>query len=302
MNTRPVKIAVCAPASYGFVAREDEAATVRMIKGRETSLPAIRAHVDRILAHHLRLLSRAGTAGARLAVLPEDILRLGGLIREQGRKAFCSRAVAEAYAVLMDRIGALCRSHGMHVVAGTATLRGSRYYNTALLIGADGRLIGAYNKTHIPRSERGVFTPGDALPVFDTTLGRIGMLICWDILFPETFGALAAQGAEFIVQPTFGHSEEADDIRARCRALDSSVPLAIAMWDGPSGIVDAAGNYVARTGHRRDAVAVATLDLAAPRKWLWMNNVREELAVQRQPELYRATYEASRIEKRTRRG
>jgi len=284
--TKPLTIAACAPASYGFVAREHEDATVRMIAGHERAPVAIHAHVARFLDHHERLLRRAGEAGAQLAVLPEDILRLGGLIREHRNDRFCREAVADAYARIVERLGAQCRQFRMCVVAGTATARDGAFFNTAVMLDANGAVIAAYDKTHIPQPEEGLYQPGATLPVFDTPLGRIGLLICWDIVFPEPYARLARQGAELIVQSTFGHNDEASDLTARCRARDWSVPLVVSMWGGPSGIIDAEGNYAARTGTEPDSLAVATLDLAAPRQWLWMNDVRAEKARLRRPQLY----------------
>jgi len=259
---------------------------VRMIDGRESDPAAIRAHVERFLDHHERILLRAGAAGAQLAVLPEDILRLGGLIREHRREAFCRDAVAGAYARCVERLGALCRKFRMFVAAGTATARDGAFFNTAVMLDANGKAIASYDKTHIPQPEEGMYEPGASLPVFDTPLGRIGLLICWDIVFPEPYGVLALKGAELIVEPTFGHTGEAEDITARCRARDWSVPLAVGMWGGGACIVDAEGNFAARAERAGDSLAVATLDLAAPRKWLWMHDVRSELKRRRRPELY----------------
>jgi N-carbamoylputrescine amidase len=286
MSKRLVTIAACSPASYGFVDKEYEEATVRMIDGKESDPIAIRAHVDRFLDHHERMVRRAGAAGAQLAVLPEDILRLGGMIHERRGEAFCSAAVAEAYERCVERLGALCRQFRMCLAAATATVREGAYYNTAIMLDTAGKVVASYDKTHLPQLEQETYSEGTSLPVFDTPLGRIGLLICWDIVFPETYAALAMQGAELIVQPTFGHWEEADDVTARCRARDWSVPLAIGMWGGCALIVDTEGGVAARTGHVGDSLAVATLDLAAPRKWQWMKDARAEKALLRRPELY----------------
>lgn len=75
---------------------------------------------------------------------------------------------------------------------------GVRLYDTAVLIGPDG-LIGHYRKTHLWNREKLVFTPGDlGFPVFDTRIGRIGLLVCWDIWFPEVARLLSVQGTDVI--------------------------------------------------------------------------------------------------------
>jgi predicted amidohydrolase len=286
MTRHRVTIAACAPASYGFVAPAHEDVTVRMIEGQETDPAAVRDHVERFLDHHERMLRRAAGAGANLAILPEDVLRLGGMIRRHRQEPGCRTAVAAAYDRCVERIGTVCRQTGMFVVAGTATVRNDRFLNTAVMIDPAGAVIATYDKTHLPKPEQDTYAPGDSLSPVDTPLGRIGLLICWDIVYPEPFAVLALQGADLVVQPTFGHWDDADDITARCRARDWSVPLAIGMWGGCAGIIDAEGNYAARTGRVGDSLAVASLDLDAPRKWLFMNDTRREKTALRRPDLY----------------
>lgn len=81
------------------------------------------------------------------------------------------------------------------------------YYNTAVVIDADGQLCGRYRKTHIPQDpgfeEKFYFTPGDTgFQAFDTAAGRIGVVICWDQWFPEGARQTALKGAEVIFCPT----------------------------------------------------------------------------------------------------
>lgn len=81
------------------------------------------------------------------------------------------------------------------------------YYNTAIIIDADGKILGKYRKNHIPQDpffeEKFYFTPGDSdYPVWKTRFGKIGLLICWDQWFPEAARILALKGAEIILIPT----------------------------------------------------------------------------------------------------
>ncbi len=81
------------------------------------------------------------------------------------------------------------------------------YYNTAVIINADGSLLGKYRKSHIPQDpyfeEKFYFAPGDSgYPVWNTPYGKLGVLICWDQWYPETARTLALKGAEIIVIPT----------------------------------------------------------------------------------------------------
>ena len=81
------------------------------------------------------------------------------------------------------------------------------YYNTAIIIDADGSILGKYRKTHIPDDpdyyEKYYFTPGDlGYPVWETRYGKFGVLICWDQWFPEAARCMALQGAEILFYPT----------------------------------------------------------------------------------------------------
>lgn len=101
------------------------------------------------------------------------------------------------------------------IIGGVFEEDGEKYYNTAYVAGPDG-LIGKYRKVHVPQiplwEERAYFSPGDlGFPVFETPWGRIGVLICWDVFFPEGWRVLALKGAELVVALTasaFEHSHK----------------------------------------------------------------------------------------------
>ena len=97
---------------------------------------------------------------------------------------------------------ALCRDEGVHLVAGVVERDGDDLFNTAVLIGPDG-LVGTYRKAHTWALEKTFYEPGNlGVPVYDTPLGRIGMHICYDCWFPESFRIMAAQGADLICAPS----------------------------------------------------------------------------------------------------
>ena len=102
-------------------------------------------------------------------------------------------------------MGNIARQYNLYIVAGLLEKDGNVVYNTAVLIDKKGKIVGKYRKISLPREEiDGGITPGDETPVFDTDFGRIGMMICWDVTFPETARALAKQGAEVIFLPIAG--------------------------------------------------------------------------------------------------
>ena len=106
------------------------------------------------------------------------------------------------------RLCALAKELGVVIVASLFEKRAiGLYHNTAVVIDADGTLLGMYRKMHIPDDplffEKFYFTPGDlGFKVFDTRFGRIGTLICWDQWYPEAARLTALQGANILFYPT----------------------------------------------------------------------------------------------------
>lgn len=110
-------------------------------------------------------------------------------------------------------------------------------YNSVILLGPDGRILGNYRKIHLTSLERGVFDPGHEFVSVDTSLGRIGLLICWDLAFPETARILAVRGADILLAPSAW--EKPYDLPYRrfalARAMDNTVFLATCNHIGTSG-------------------------------------------------------------------
>ena len=107
-----------------------------------------------------------------------------------------------------DAFQRLAKKHGVVVIASLFEKRASGlYHNTAVIIDADGKLLGIYRKMHIPDDplfyEKFYFTPGDTgFRAWKTKFGKIGVLICWDQWYPEGARLTALQGAEILFYPT----------------------------------------------------------------------------------------------------
>lgn len=143
-------------------------------------------------------------------------------------------------------VQAAARSLGVHVVWGTYRRGPERgvVYNSAILIGPDGDLIGIYDKTHPTPWERrdsgGWATVGKRAEVFETALGSIGMIICYDGDFPELSRLLAVKGAEVIVRASaLQRSYDIWYLTNAARAYDNHVYVVASNLVGP----DAHGNY-----------------------------------------------------------
>ncbi|MCO5973392.1 nitrilase family protein [Actinoallomurus soli] len=143
----------------------------------------------------LALASQAVEDGATLIVLPE-LATTGYSFRDRAEAYDHAESVPAGETVRGWE--SFARRHGVYVVGGLAERDGVRLYDTAVLVGPDG-YVGRYRKAHLWNEEKLWFTPGDlGFPVFETRIGRIGLLVCWDIWFPEAPRLLAQQGADII--------------------------------------------------------------------------------------------------------
>ncbi len=128
-----------------------------------------------------------------------------------------------------QRLGALAKRHGVVIVGSLFEKRATGlYHNTAVVLEKDGTLAGKYRKMHIPDDpgfyEKFYFTPGDIgfRPV-DTSVGRLGVLVCWDQWYPEAARLMALAGAELLLYPTAIGWDPADAADEKTRQRDAWV-------------------------------------------------------------------------------
>jgi beta-ureidopropionase len=157
--------------------------------------------VEENRANVLGLLERAIRQRADLVCLPEGFPTAG-----------VSTAVAEHAEPVpgptTDAVAKLARQHRCHVICPLTTRRDGRHRNSAVVIDRSGQVAGIYDKlqpvttSHDYTIMESGLTPGDDLPVFDLDFGRIGILICFDVGFPECWQKLADQGAKIVFWPS----------------------------------------------------------------------------------------------------
>jgi predicted amidohydrolase len=170
-------------------------------------------------------------------------------------------------------LGRKAAQHKLYLVAGLYERDGKVIYNTSVLLGRDGRLAGKYRKVCLPREEIDAgITPGQDYPVFDTDFGRVGMMICWDVFFPEVARKLAAQGAEVILMPIWGGQE----LLARARAQENQLHLVASGYDFRTAIFDRGGDTLVQAETER-AVIVTQVDLNERRLWPWLGDWRSRI-------------------------
>jgi predicted amidohydrolase len=193
---------------------------------------------------------------------------------------------------------------GTHLVFGMVTKEKveSIIYNAAIVIGPDGELLGEYRKLHLPGEERLAFRPGFRMPTFETAFGHIGVVLGWDLAFPEVARSLTLDGADLLcVCANWGHSPAQEPepfvgewrTYVHARALENSSFVVASnrigeeysyKFFGESMIVDPRGAVYASIDEEIEGYALATIDMDAVRK------TREDLQLIqcRQPQAYRS--------------
>ena len=252
--------------------------------------PAI-GNVEDNVAHSVGLINRAVELGAKLVVLPE--LSNTGYMFQSREEAFAlSEPIPNGPTV--NAWSEIAAKHRLHLVAGICERDGNKLFNSAVLIGPSG-YIGTFRKVHLWNEENLYFEPGDlGFPVFHTAIGRIGMAICYDGWFPETYRLAALQGADIVCVPTNwvpipGQAEGREamaNILAMAAAHSNSIYIACAdrvgtergqLFEGQSLIVGHTGWPVAGPASR-DKEEILTADVALgearrARNWNAFNQV-----------------------------
>jgi predicted amidohydrolase len=225
-----------------------------------------------------KLIGAARAEGVHLLALPEAAL--GGYLADLDGAAPpppALRADGPEITRLIELAG------DMVVCAGFCEADGERRYNSVVAVGA-GRVLGVHRKVHQPLRENASYDSGSSFAAFDTPVGRIGMLICYDKAFPESARSLALDGAEIVVcvsawpgSRTNAPADLADDrwtrrfdLFDRARALENQVVWLSANQSGTFGslrfvcsakVVDPGGDVLATTGYA-PGMAIAEVDVA----------------------------------------
>jgi N-carbamoylputrescine amidase len=262
---------------------------------------------DQNIASAERLLREAAALGARV-VLVQELFETPYFCKDHLARHFeLASPVADNVAV--KHLAAVAAELGVVLPLSVFERARNAYFNTLVMVDADGTILGIYRKSHIPESpgyhEKFYFSPGDTgFKVWPTRFGRLGAGICWDQWFPECARAMAVMGAEILLYPTAIGSEPQDpslDSRGHWQrtmqghAAANVMPLvasnrigteqgercAITFY-GSSFIADHTGAIVAQAGDSAEEVLTATFDLDAIRRYRHSWGVFRD----RRPDLY----------------
>ena len=207
----------------------DRTVRIGTVAYRPTGAGGKDGNVNEVLA----VLDQIGPSGPDIFVLCEGIPRVSN--------GFASAdSLAETVpGPITDRMGAKARQYNMYIVAAIYERDGGVIYNTAFLLDRGGNLVGKYRKVYLPFEEVEYgLTPGDAYPsVLTTDFGKVALFICWDAQYSDVARAMAAQGAEILLLPTWG----GDFGVMKARAAENHVYLVTSGYDVETAIVDPTG-------------------------------------------------------------
>ncbi|MDH2909861.1 MAG: carbon-nitrogen hydrolase family protein [Candidatus Eremiobacteraeota bacterium] len=226
--------------------------------------PAIRHAVERSLAAkpNLLLLPEATIPAYIIGETPVDPAQVDEAVRE---------------------LSALARRFESAILTGTVRIAGDRQFNAALLIDRDGSIAGYADKFFLWHFDRRWFTAGERIEPIDSSLGKIGALVCADGRIPTVAATLVERGAQILAMPTAWVTSGRDpnalenlqaDLLAVVRARENRVPFVaanksggeagIARYCGKSTIVAADGSILARAAENGEETILATVEIEAP--------------------------------------
>ncbi|HEY1515640.1 MAG TPA: nitrilase-related carbon-nitrogen hydrolase [Solirubrobacteraceae bacterium] len=251
--------------------------------GKIVRAALIQAHAnlpkDEALAKHVEMIGQAAAQGAQIVCL-QEIFFGPYFCAEQDPKWFGTAEPDDGPTV--TRMCELAREHQLVLVVPFFEKEfDGVFYNTAVVIERDGTVLGKYRKTHIPQVgpifwEKYFFKPGNlGYPVWDTSVGKVGVFICYDRHFPEPARILGLKGAEL----TFNPSATIESLSKYLWQLEQPAHAVAngffvgainrvgeelvdgARFYGSSYFCDPRGRIVAQASDREDEVLVADLDL-----------------------------------------
>ncbi len=208
-----------------------------------------------------------------------DLVVLGELISCKGVTGVFAEAAEPVPGPTTNFYGELARKNDCYIVVGLPERDGRHVYNVSVLLGPDGEVAGKYRKVTLPREEiqQGI-SPGYEYPVFDTRFGKVGMMICYDVFFPEVARELAMNGAEVIALPIWG----GNPLLAAARCAENGVFLVTSTYTDhnsqwmKSAIWDREGSRLAEANDW-GTVVMAEVDLNQPAYWQFMGDFRSRI-------------------------
>ena len=234
----------------------------------------------------VRFIQKAAENGARLICLPEAFAT--GYQAERMEELLPLVGVSDNYAVEVFKKLASKLKVFVLVPLFIKSINGIE--NSAFLIDDYGNIVGKYSKTHLIGREKETIVRGDGFEVWDTKIGKIGCLICYDICFPETARILAMRGVEILLVPAAWRKSlyfsEWWDLNIACRALDNLIYVAginqVGMtgdefFAGKSKLCSPVGHILVEGSSEKEEILYGSIDLQSIGQERVINTVLEDM-------------------------
>lgn len=227
-------------------------------------MEAVQGDTQANMAKMERMAAEAAAGGADVICFPE-LSYTGYFVKKDRLLEIAETENGEFY----RRISRTARENGICIVAGFAERGpGEDIYNTAVFAGRDGKIAGKARKVYLWKSEKKRFVRGEEFPVFDTELGGVAILTCYDLEFPEPARIAALKGAKLIFCPA------AWSVPARNRwdldlmacslynmVFTAGANFADELCCGASGVAGPSGSMIAQSQGQKEEIVFADIDL-----------------------------------------
>ncbi len=262
---------------------------------------------DANVARAEKLMREAARRGANI-VLPQELFETPYFCKDHDPRHFDLARPLEGHPAV-EHFRGVARELGIVVPISVFERAGNAFFNSVVIVDADGSVVGSYRKSHIPEGpgyhEKFYFSPGDTgFKVFETRFAKLGVAICWDQWFPEAARAMALLGAEILLYPTaIGSEPQAPELDSsghwqrtmQGHAAANVMPLLASnrigvergekyemTFYGSSFIASPTGEKLAEADRASEAVLTASFDLDEVRRYRQAWGVFRD----RRPDLY----------------
>ena len=208
-----------------------------------------------------------------------DLVVLGEMVSCKGVTNIFSEEAETVPGPTTDFYAAVAKKNDCYIVVGLPERDGHEVYNISVMLGPDGEIAGKYRKVTLPREEiqQGI-SPGYEYPVFNTRFGKVWMMICYDVFFPEVARELAMNGAEVIAMPIWG----GNPLLAAARCAENGVFLVSSTYSShdlnwmKTAVWDREGNRLVEA-NEWGTVVLAEVDLNKPTHWQFLGDFQSRI-------------------------
>jgi len=261
---RKVKVAAIQPALLNIPAEYWPVSP----KYKNDTKEIIENYVKKQLEITFNLLEKAGEESCDIVTTCEDATVLADFSLDISEDSVFPKLVDHAQQLAEEAYSKISKKYSMYIIGCYLAKRDNKIYNIASVFDRNGQIAGEYRKTHLPANEKWQITPGDSIDIFELDFGKIGICICYDMMFPETVQILSLNGAEIIFHPTFGYGwyDVIGEAALKVRANDNGVYIVTSKnyvhnAAGKSSIIDYWGHVFADAGFDRDVIVTKEIDL-----------------------------------------